>query len=68
MVESVPVFKGLVELEKTTISNRSTALFTLGAVFQATQALLAMQVRDPVAPTQAELATALLDGVRSGDS
>jgi DNA sulfur modification protein DndB len=56
MVESVPVFKGMVELEKTTISNRSTALFTLGAVFQATQALLGIQAREPVAATEAELA------------
>jgi DNA sulfur modification protein DndB len=56
MVGSLPVFKGLVELEKTTISNRSTALFTLGAVFQATQAFLGIQARDSVAPTQAELA------------
>lgn len=56
MVDVVPIFKGLVELERSTISNRSTALFTLGAIFQATQALLGMQARDSVAPTQAELA------------
>ncbi|WP_129677576.1 DNA sulfur modification protein DndB [Candidatus Chloroploca sp. Khr17] len=38
--QQVPVFKGLTEIEKTTISNRSTKLFTLSAIYQATHALL----------------------------
>lgn len=40
LAEQVPVFKGLTELEKTTISNRSLKLFTLSAIYQATRALL----------------------------
>lgn len=40
LTKEVPIFKGLTETEKTTISNRSTKLFTLSAIYQATQALL----------------------------
>lgn len=36
----VPVFKDRIELEKTTISNRSTKLFTLSALYQATREFL----------------------------
>ena len=56
LVEDVPLFRGLTEREKTTISNRSTALFTLSAVYQATQALLGVGRRDPISQTQADLA------------
>jgi DNA sulfur modification protein DndB len=38
--QQVPIFLGLTETEKTTISNRSTKLFTLSAIYQATHALL----------------------------
>lgn len=37
----VPIFKNRVELERTTISNRSLKLFTLNNVYNATSALLA---------------------------
>jgi len=37
---SVSIFDGRIELEKTTISNRSTKLFTLSALYQATEELL----------------------------
>lgn len=40
LIDTVPVFKGLTETEKTTISNRSTKLFTLSSIFQGTRALL----------------------------
>ncbi len=40
LINAVPLFKGLTETEKTTISNRSTKLFTLSSIFQGTQALL----------------------------
>lgn len=40
MIPKVPVFNGLVELEKTTISNRSTKLFTLSSIYLATSELL----------------------------
>jgi DNA sulfur modification protein DndB len=56
LVKDVPLFRGLTELEKTTISNRSTALFTLSAVYQATQALLGVGRRDPISETQVDLA------------
>ncbi|HDQ71127.1 MAG TPA: DNA sulfur modification protein DndB [Chloroflexi bacterium] len=56
LVEEVALFKGLTELEKTTISNRSTALFTLSAVYQATRALLGIRRRDPIDSTQASTA------------
>ena len=38
--EEVPIFRGRTEVEKTTISNRSSNLFTLSAIYQATAALL----------------------------
>lgn len=41
IIEEVDVFKGLVEKERTAISNRSKALFTLSAVCTATNELLA---------------------------
>lgn len=40
VVDSVPVFMGLTEKEKTAISNRSIALFTLSAISTATTELL----------------------------
>lgn len=40
LINTVPVFKGLTETEKTTISNRSTKLFTLSSIYQGTRALL----------------------------
>lgn len=43
LAETVPIFRGLTEKEKTTISNRSIKLFTLSAIYQATGALLNIQ-------------------------
>ncbi len=40
LAERVVYFKGLTEMEKTTISNRSIKLFTLNGIYQATGALL----------------------------
>jgi DNA sulfur modification protein DndB len=40
LIGTVPVFKGLTETEKTTISNRSNKLFTLSSIYQGTRALL----------------------------
>lgn len=40
VIEKADVFKGLVEKEKTTISNRAKALFTLSAICTATTELL----------------------------
>lgn len=40
IVEEVDVFRGLTEMEKSSISNRSTKLFTISSIFQGTVALL----------------------------
>jgi DNA sulfur modification protein DndB len=40
IVEKIPVFRNLTEMEKTSISNRSTKLFTLSAIYQGTLCLL----------------------------
>jgi DNA sulfur modification protein DndB len=40
LMNTVSVFKGFTEAEKTTISNRSIKLFTLSSIYQATRALL----------------------------
>lgn len=40
LLEMVPVFNGLTEFEKTTISNRSVKMFTLSSIYQATEAFL----------------------------
>jgi DNA sulfur modification protein DndB len=53
---NVPIFKDLTEKEKTTISNRSTKLFTLSSIYQATQALLQKSKRDKVDETEKALA------------
>ena len=41
LLQRVPIFTDLTELERSTISNRSIKLFTLSGIYQATQALLA---------------------------
>ena len=40
MVNTLPIFKDLTDLEKTSISNRSNKLFTLSSVYQGTASLL----------------------------
>jgi len=40
IVEKIPVFRNLTEMEKTSISNRSTKLFTLSGIYQGTLCLL----------------------------
>lgn len=44
--DSVPLFKGFTELEKTTISNRSIKMFTLSSIYQATIELLGKKSKD----------------------
>ena len=56
LANTVPVFKGLTEMEKTTISHRSTSLFTLNAIFLATRAFLQKQKNDEIAEEEASLA------------
>ena len=40
MTQELPIFNGFIEMEKTSISNRSRKLFTLSAVYHGTKALL----------------------------
>jgi DNA sulfur modification protein DndB len=48
LVDTVPVFKGMTETARSTISNRSRKLFTLSSIYQATRKLLGKRDRDPV--------------------
>jgi DNA sulfur modification protein DndB len=48
VAEKVSVFRDMVEKEKTTISNRSTKLFTLSGIYQATKTLLGKGKDEPV--------------------
>jgi DNA sulfur modification protein DndB len=56
LIDSVPIFRGMTETEKTTISNRSTKLFTLSAVYQATQSLLHKGKGDDITKSDQALA------------
>lgn len=56
LVESVEVFKGLTETEKTTISNRSIKLFTLSSIYAGTKALLAKSKKAHVSEEEERLA------------
>lgn len=59
----VPVFRGLVEMEKTTISNRSRKLFTLSSIYQATRRFLRKPPGAPVSEAEASLAAEFWDEV-----
>lgn len=56
LARRVPLFAGRIEMEKTTISNRSTKLFTLSAVYQATAALLGKTEGEPIDQPDLQLA------------
>ncbi len=56
LISTVPVFKGLTETEKTTISNRSTKLFTLSSIYQGTRALLNKPKNGRIAAQEESLA------------
>jgi DNA sulfur modification protein DndB len=56
LAERVECFKGLTEMEKTTISNRSIKLFTLSGIYQATEALLHKRKNEPIDEKEHELA------------
>jgi DNA sulfur modification protein DndB len=45
LVNTVPVFKGLTDLEKTSISNRARKMFTLSTIYQSTAALLGKKTK-----------------------
>ena len=56
LIDRIPLFKDFTEKEKTTISNRSTKLFTMSGIYQATGALLGKDKGDPIRPAEAEMA------------
>jgi DNA sulfur modification protein DndB len=56
LIVAVPVFKGLTETEKTTISNRSIKLFTLSSIYQGTRALLNKPKSGRITPQEEALA------------
>jgi len=54
----VPVFKGLTDMERSTIPNRSIKLFTLSGIFHANAALLRKAPQDDVSRDEEQLAVA----------
>ena len=56
VVTQVPYFNGMTELEKTSISNRSTKLFTLSSIYQSTKALLNKSDKPDVSEEDEKLA------------
>ena len=54
IVEQVPIFVGRIELEKSSISNRSHELFTLSSLYQATKAFLGLGQRFGRIPEKSE--------------
>jgi DNA sulfur modification protein DndB len=58
LTDSVPVFSGMTEMAANTISNRERKLFTLNAIYHATQHLLGRRTREPVTAKEAESARA----------
>lgn len=56
LASGVPTFRGLTELEKTTISNRSRKLFTLSSIYLATRRFLRKGARGVPSTAEAQLA------------
>ena len=52
---SVDVFKGMTEMEKSSLSNRSTKLFTLSGIKHASRALLCKKRNESVTPEEEQL-------------
>ena len=63
VVEDVSFFRKLTDLEKTSISNRSNKLFTLNAIYAATNSLLCKKQKDKVTDKERELAVAYWEEV-----
>jgi DNA sulfur modification protein DndB len=58
IINAVPIFSTLTELERTNISNRSTKLFTLSGVHKATKELLGKHAKNPTV-TESEMQLAI---------
>ena len=65
MVKSVPAFSKLTEMEKSSISHRSTKLFTLSAIKNATKALLGKGKDDLISEEETAFAAAYWSEVAS---
>ena len=65
MVRDVSAFSRLTEMEKSSISNRSTKLFTLSAIKNASKALLSKGKDDSIDSSEAGLAAAFWNEVAS---
>jgi DNA sulfur modification protein DndB len=56
LAEEVPVFHGMTEKAKTTISNRSRKLFTLSSIYQATKRLLSKKEGEEISKSEKDFA------------
>src|SRR4029078_7089547 len=63
LANSCLTFKGLTEMERSTISNRSTKLFTLSSIKHASRALLRKQAKDSVSDSDRQIASAYWEAV-----
>lgn len=54
--DEIPVFKGMTEKAKSSISNRSRKLFTLSSIYQATKRLLQKKDGESISPAEEKLA------------
>ncbi|WP_317929071.1 DNA sulfur modification protein DndB [Halioxenophilus sp. WMMB6] len=63
--ESVPCFKALTDLESSSLSKRSSKLFTLSSLKQASKALLGKRGKDPISEIEMQLASEYWEAVCS---
>ncbi len=63
VVENVPCFKKLTELERSSLSSRSIKLFTLSSIKLATRSLLRKKARDKITDAEMQLAVNFWDQV-----
>lgn len=54
--DQIPIFHGMTEKAKSSISNRSRKLFTLSSIYQATKRLLQKKEGEPISPEEEKLA------------
>lgn len=63
LASDVSVFNGMIEMERTSIPNRSNKLHTLSSVYQSTRKLLGKAKRDRVRPEDEQLALEFWEAV-----
>lgn len=57
LVNTVSVFRGMTDMERTSLSNRSINIFTLSSIYQATSSLLNKARNEAISPKDIKLAT-----------